>query len=179
MKHSRWVVVGALGASGLTLTGCEQDNLCTQMGCPYPVSIEVSAPAWPAGLYAFDFSDAEREYFCTLDLTTGGQGAGGAAGERQGLTQFDFELPCELVSGPAAEDWERPELWFDKTLLIDLKSAPAQLPLRVSYQNREVLKQQLTPSYKDSYPNGPDCGVCRSAKVAVSLPELTNSESEP
>lgn len=55
---------------------------------------------------------------------------------------------------------------------------PTTVALEVTVEGDLVLSESVMPDYEETFPNGPDCGVCRSASVEFVLPERS-VDSDP
>jgi hypothetical protein len=50
------------------------------------------------------------------------------------------------------------------------ESSPAEVTVRITLDDRELGMARFTPSYKTSYPNGPDCDpTCHTASASVEI----------
>lgn len=158
----------ALASLAVLLVSCSEvePQRCTAIGCGFPITLELEAADWLPGEYVVAITASGSTFECRFER--GADGAGGQAGsanQPSGIVQH-----CDLVSGDATETWEEPEMYGDWNVTIDLKRESKQLSVSVHRDGTLLLEEELIPSYHTSYPNGPNCGACRSAREALTLP---------
>ena len=133
--------------------GCDADtNACTLIGCSPPLIVTVSSEADNAFAVAhtirLELDDDVYELICEGDDCTGLSGGDGPpVGMFSGAKGVTFE-----VHAPTDEE-------------------PATVALEVTVEGDSVLSESVMPDYEETFPNGPDCGVCRNASVEFVLPE--------
>src|SRR5207237_4896293 len=59
--------------------------------------------------------------------------------------------------------------WADCQSIEFASFWPSHVRVQIS-SSVGTVTQDATPNYSESYPNGPDCGACRRATVAIALP---------
>lgn len=151
------------------VTSCEEPQLCTAIGCSYPLSVSVESEAWAPGEYVVTISESGRTFECRFE-----RGAGGAGGQAGAEGQDDVAglvRRCTQVAGDPAETWDAPEFWGDEDVVIDIMHAAKEVSISVRRDGATLLDTELTPSYRRSYPNGPDCGECLNATETLTLPD--------
>jgi len=157
---------GWWGVVALLVLSCSESHVCTQIGCGPPLSLELKAAHWVSGEYVVSIETSERTFECRF--TRGSSGSGGQAGapaEIPGLVR-----DCDQVSGDPTE--YTPEFDGDEDVNISIAQHYQQLRIRVRRDGATLLDEELTPKYHKYYPNGPDCGSCRSAPATtLTLPE--------
>jgi hypothetical protein len=55
------------------------------------------------------------------------------------------------------------------TLRVLLTGAPKALSITLSRDGGEIFADSPSVKYRESEPNGPDCGVCRSASMDLTV----------
>ncbi len=144
--------------------GCEE-HVCTTIGCPYPVSIEVDTAKWRAGVYTIVLSESGRSFTCTAERSFGAGSAGGG-GESGGPSSdhSGYPLECEQTKGKALDSEQQLWMYLSPPLSIELNYRPdADLELTLDTRGQRLVDEVLQPKYEKSYPNGKDCGVCEAA----------------
>jgi len=82
--------------------------------------------------------------------------------------QCEFRLPDDASSSATCGEGVRVQL-ATTTLRVLLTGAPKALSVTLSRDGGEVFADSPTLKYRESEPNGPDCGVCRSASVDLTV----------
>jgi len=152
---------GWWGVVALLVLSCTEGHLCTAIGCGPPLSLELKAAHWVSGDYVVSIETSSRTFECRF--TRGIAGSGGQAGgpaEIPGLVRN-----CDQASGNPTE--YTPEFSGDEDVSIDVAQHYEQLRIRVRRDGALLLDEELTPTYHKYYPNGPDCGECRSAPTTT------------
>lgn len=152
MQMNRWRL-GIVGIAALALNGtaCDIAHSCTDIGCGSGVwaTLTPQSGTWQEGQYTLVLTMDGRKQECTLripnDSTTGYESCGGGVRMEFTSNVDDFVL----------------------RVLVD--STPMALDLSLSRDGTVILAESPTLTYQESHPNGPDCGVCRSASVDLTV----------
>lgn len=133
--------------------GAEQ--ACTEIGCLDGLTLDVASDhRWPAGKYSFNFRLDGRAVNCTGALPLKPCGEPGIVCDGPGV--MITESGCAL---PAAAHGFGP---------VMLPGGPQKLQVAVSHNGRLLTEKSLTPQYRESRPNGPQCEpLCRQASAAL------------
>lgn len=143
-----------LGVYAVGGAGCEKQT-CTGIGCTEPVEIYVTAEAWLVGDYTVGVSTPERAFTCNLPVPVlDSEGSVAAGGES---AVWGLPADCTQTAGTAAEQWETPDIYFDRGFRIHLLWATSELELTLHYEGQTLLEESVTPTYTKSYPNGREC----------------------
>jgi len=142
---------GSSGSSG----GAGKE--CTAIGCVDGLTLRLAAQdGWKQGTYVFALDIDGVEQTCKGALPLPSCGQRGLSCDNT-LAQLG-ESGCAL---PASE-----HAFSD----IQIRSAPARVKIRIERDGIKLADEVITPSYRTSQPNGPDCGpVCTQASAAVTL----------
>jgi hypothetical protein len=141
-RWRRWV--GGVALIALAGAGCEHS--CTDIGCGSGVSATLTreSGSWEEGEYTLDLAIDGRDEQCVLQLPDdAGRSASCGGGVR-----------VELAT---------------TTMRVLVADAPKALSITLSRDGGELLSDSPTLTYGESEPNGPDCGVCRSAHVDLTV----------
>jgi hypothetical protein len=149
-NRTSWMsaVMGLLLA--LLGNGCDIST-CTDIGCADGVvaSLRTESGTWPDGAYTLAI---------TLDETH---------------TQCSFRLPDDVHAGTGQVQscglGALLELPVSSEARVRIGSNPSQLTIELTRDGNSVLVAAPELKYGDSYPNGPDCGRCRSATVRLTV----------
>lgn len=134
--------------------------MCTEIGCIDGLNIDLKAPSgWPAGSYTFAFELDGAPVTCTGALPRGGCETGPALTcDVEGKVRVE-ELGCAVP--PEKQGFSG----------IVLFTGPKKATVTISRDGQELQRAELTPTYNESRPNGPDCEpLCRQAQATVTLP---------
>jgi len=133
---------------------------CTMIGCMDGLALELTpSSAWPAGDYSFAFVIDGAPVTCggALPLPACGDGPALAC-DVAGAVQIG-ESGCALAPDSHG---------FSDILFM---SAPKTVELTISRAGAPLLARTLTPTYRESQPNGEGCPpVCTSANMTLALP---------
>lgn len=143
----------------LAMSACEETQICTNIGCranDYQLVRE-----WSPGEYEVDVSytlGGDVAFACTLHIEEGEDDDAGAFDNREGAcTQTEGDpraVALNVLNG---------------AVTLSIYDAPESFQLDVSRQGESLARDTVTPQYEVSYPNGPKCGECRSATMAIAL----------
>jgi hypothetical protein len=152
MQMERWRL-GVVGIVAFALNGtaCGIGHSCTDIGCGSGVlaTLTPQSGTWQEGQYTLDLTIDGRKQECTWripsDSPTGYASCG--AGVRVELTSNVDDFALRVLVG----------------------STPKALGLSLSRDGTVILAESPTLTYQESHPNGPDCGVCRSTTVDLTV----------
>lgn len=159
-----------VGAALATSLGCgeQQGKIhdCTTRDCGPSVSLELEATHWAPGEYVIFIETTALSFECRF--TRGMTGSGGQAGGPAEVAGMVHR--CAQVSGEPIEP--SPALHGDENVSIDfIEEYYDQLRIRVQRDGAVLLDDEVTPEYRTSYPNGPDCGACSNADpITLTVP---------
>lgn len=141
-------------------SGCAEKS-CTEIGCVNGLRVELTASSsWKPGMYKFAVNIDGDLTTCegTLPLRPCADGPSvkcTPAGNRVLITESGCALP------PAQQGFSE--------LRISDESAKSVM-ITVSRDGTELIKKTITPAYKTSQPNGPDCpGLCTGASDTLKI----------
>jgi hypothetical protein len=166
-------------AFALTLPGCG-GHACTEVGCSDGLVVQVRRPTseWAPGAYGLELAFDGHAITCAFTLpadfpATGSvkeipcQGSVGAPGFSVILDQDSI---CDTVQRGGSETFVCQPVPNRYSLRAGLYGTPATAKLVLGLDDGVLLDTELTPTYEESRPNGPDCGpVCRQATVDLEL----------
>jgi hypothetical protein len=111
--------------------------------------------SWPAGRYEFEFTMDGRSATCTGVLPLPACDAGRAL-SCVGAPVSIGESGCAMPPSTHA---------FSDIMLSD---SPAQVSIVIRHDERELLRETLSPVYQRSQPNGPGCPpICEGARAVL------------
>lgn len=155
----------------LFLAACSGDSLppqsptggnqaCTEIGCQNGLHLTWPQGSWKSGTYSVEVTLDGTKVTCEGRLPLAACDSGPTFKCSPGASVRVGESGCAL---PAAQHGLSG---------IDIESSPAQVKIAVRRDGVEVSAQDLTPTYTDSRPNGPQCEpVCHQASAALVLPQ--------
>jgi hypothetical protein len=167
----------AFTAVAVALGGCVASHECTEIGCMSQVSITMRTPtgAWADGLYELTVgTDTQLAGRCTFLLPEQlpmppGNVLGIACGT--GMS-FDLapEVDCHMgCNGDACWQGCTP-IPGQFVAHLTVNGTPGRVDLNFTRDTAPILVEMARPTYKDAYPNGPECGpVCRQASMEYML----------
>lgn len=134
------------------LSGTACSNSCTDIGCLAGVSATLTprqAP-WQSGDYTLDLTIDRRDEHCAFSL-----------------------VPSDSTRSLSCGGGVRMEL-ATTALRVLVDAAPKTLSLSLSRGGTVLLAvspmlNYRESEYRESEPNGPDCGVCRSASIELTV----------
>lgn len=148
----------------LGLLGCEKtsthpgDRICTTIGCLNGLTVRLEPALTRAGQYKIAVTADGQATTCTGSLPL-------PACEQQAVTctgPLAAQLTASGCALPQAQH-SFPEL--------HLTGTPAQVQVSIQRDGAVVAEKTLTPAYKTSQPNGPDCEpICTSASEVIPIP---------
>lgn len=150
MQMNRWLGVVGLAAFALGGAACGIGHYCSDRGCDnrsITATLTPQSGTWQQGEYTLDLTMDGRKERCTFRIPSSVSSLSCGAGVRVYFARNVDDFALRLLS--------------------DL--APKALSLSLSLEGRSVLAESPTLTYEESYPNGPDCGVCRSASVELTV----------
>jgi hypothetical protein len=155
-------------------TSCGEAKSCTMAGSFEGVIaiLKTDSGAWPDGAYDAEVDVPNRTLKCHWAFT-------------DPLSRTNLRPNAKCDTGLQAELWQRNECVETKqgnavrqscTLIDDqydlwlfVSGTPRQLTVRMSRDSSEILSERREPLYSDDEPNGPGCGVVRSASVDLTV----------
>lgn len=143
----------ALGATALT--GCEPQS-CTLVGC---------GPTVVVTLQGTDDSALSDLYTYEIVLDVDGQTVSTACGTPEG-----GELTCDELEGAADLGFlyvEYGQVYFE--LWPSENDLPEYVQMQVWSGDAQILDDTTTLRYEESFPNGEDCGACRSSSATFEI----------
>lgn len=164
----RATLLGLLAAPFVVLaaTACEETHACTAAGCG-PSRLTIATEGWVPGEYQIEVRytlGGEQAFECTFavaDSEDPGQ-RGDDAGAEDGI-----QSTCEQVVGTGRAVRLYPVPGMEP--VIEVYDAPDAVQLVLRNGDRELFDDTIALDHVASYPNGPDCGACRSATMTVTL----------
>lgn len=137
--------------------GCA--TFCTLMYVPDGVAVTLSSTSgWAAGHYRFEAANLICEVTLPCDPTT------------QRLTACSQAADGGTTSIMGSLEVDGAGTGLTSLRLFDLgPSTPTTLEVRVLRSDVEVTRQTLTPTYTESEPNGPGCGITRTGTATLAL----------
>ena len=137
----------------LSLGGCGSGRECTLMYVPDSVRVSfVRSSRWEPGRYRVEAADA----VCEATFP--------AAPESSGI------VPCQTpTNAPMQSFLEVDAARSGLEALVYESGAPQTLVVRVLWNDTELAREMLTPTYSQSEPNGRGCGVTRSGSAQMSF----------
>jgi hypothetical protein len=143
------------------LAACGSDSSCDQHPCPRDLQLTIKSATWQAGNYRLDIAYDAAHLVCDIAIpvpsTAGGVGAGDAGAKP------DY---CDVLSGsPGPIDLE-----LGSTLLVRLGDLPETLHVTMHRDGNLLADRNFTPKYNVFHANGEECGECRVAAEAISIP---------
>jgi hypothetical protein len=159
-SRAAWLALGSLvlsAACGHPQT--QRDPLprpCTEIGCMNGLVLALEPSAgWPPGRYELELSLDGRAATCTGELPLPACDAGPAL-SCAGAPVRIGESGCAMPPNTHA---------FSD---IALNERPARVSIVIRHDERELLRETLTPTYRRSQPNGPGCPpTCDSAHATL------------
>lgn len=152
MKHIRSGLLGLGVLVAAFSPPAAAQQACTEIGCTNGVTFSVDpARAWGRGVYRFSFIFDNKIVDCRARLPLKPCAEGPSVtcdGTGVMITESGCALPKESHG-------------FGD---IHIDGAPTRVVARVIYNNKLLVTRTIRPAYRESRPNGPQCGpVCRSA----------------
>jgi hypothetical protein len=148
-----------LVCSPLTVTGCSiASQACTEIGCSNGLSLSFTKATtpWEPGMYQVDIDADGKKITCTTKLPLTASDPAPSS-----CTDANVLLGVSGSALPAAQQ-SLSELQFN--------TAPAHVTVTVTRDGAVIGTKDLTPTYKKSQPNGPDCEpTCNSASDTLPL----------
>ena len=142
LRHAVWLI--ALAA--LPITSCSHS--CTLIYCPQGLLISLHGKFDPQTTYEITINEIRPDAGFSMKCWLAPPSSAGP--------------PLTCASGDSTFD--------GKT--IQIKSMVLQeIAVTVSANGKQLGEQRFTPVYLKSEPNGPGCGVCTQASVALTIPE--------
>ena len=132
---------------------------CTEIGCESGLHLSWGSAPWKPGAYSVEVTVDGGSVTCSgrLPLPACEEGPGFHCGPGPSIRLG--ESGCALPQGQQG------------LAGIDLDTMPARAKIVVRRDGEEVLTRELAPSYRETQPNGPDCGpVCRQASDTLPPP---------
>ena len=135
--------LAVLLAATLPLLAC--DRACTLVGCGSPLQVDLERAAWTPGTYEVTVVADGETTVCsaTLPLDCDAPPACGASSE--------LIVGLSGCAGPPSEHKLGP-------IELPHGTAPKSVEVRVAQDGALIGEAVYTPTYTESYPNGPDCG---------------------
>lgn len=129
---------------------------CTEIGCTNGLTLALEPNAsWPPGRYEFELVIDGRSATCTGVLPLPACDSGSAL-SCTGAPVRIGESGCAMSPGTHA---------FSD---ITLSDSPAQVSIVIRHDERELIRETLSPVYRRSQPNGAGCPpICDSAHATV------------
>jgi hypothetical protein len=152
----------------LLVAGCSpEDRSCTELACSAGVGLELTTPdgAWPTGAYRLTVTSIQRTITCTLTLDeplepTASQSFACDSAVFVNLVNESRCLePTNSLSCSQVEGRHR--------LVGSIDTLEDRLTVELRRDDQPLLSTEVTPAYTEREINGPGCGVCRHATVAL------------
>jgi len=130
---------------------------CTEIGCAngLNISLQKTSGSWEPGMYSVEIDADGKKITCTTQIPLSGSNP----------SSCDDAAVLLGVSGSAlpASEHGLSDLIFQST--------PKQVSVTVSRDGAMLATKDLTPTYKKSQPNGPDCEpICNQASGSLAVP---------
>ena len=162
----------------MAITGCIETRECTLVGCADQLGVELrtATGAWTDGLYELTVgTEDQRAGRCILRIPEQLPDLPGKVfGEPCGNgVRFAFMSESTCESGcDGTSCWQKCTPIPGKYLSqVAVTGTPARLELTLVRDGETILAQNVEPTYREVYPNGPECGgACRQATVEYTVP---------
>jgi hypothetical protein len=157
------LMLGLLGIIATGLAACSSTSSCSQHPCPRDLQLTIKSATWQAGNYRLDIVYDAVHLVCdiaipvpsTSGLSTNDDDDAGAKPEY-----------CEVLSGsPGQVDLE-----LGSTLFVRLGDLPEALHVTIHRDANLLADRNFTPTYNVFHANGGECGECKVAAEAISIP---------
>ncbi len=138
----------------------DRGKVCTEIGCMNGLHVNLSkVTPWTAGNYSFAFELDGAAVTCTGALPL-------PACDKGPAMRCDVEGKVQIGESGCALPAES-QSFAD----IRIEGAPAKVKLTIKREDQPLHSGELTPTYKTSRPNGPDCEPeCHGANAEMALP---------
>jgi hypothetical protein len=155
----------AFVCSLLAATGCEESDACTAAGCG-PSRLKLDTEGWAPGEYEIELRytlGGDQAFVCTLSVDD--PQASEHAGDDAGPS--GYESTCRQTKGTSRSVQLYPSAHMGPA--IEVFDAPDEVQLVLRTGDQTLFDDTITLEHETSYPNGPDCGACRSASMTLTL----------
>lgn len=164
MKRSFLLVLAGASSIVLNASGCEEpETYCTLIGCT-PSSFNLLQDDWAEGDYELEVSFRAPEdvtFLCEFRV----------AGDPNDLIEDDagVDAPSSRCRQTKGTQGGTVNVFVYDGVRLEMYPDPATLQLELRRAGQTLFEDTLTPQYTESYPNGPDCGTCRTTDTDIEL----------
>jgi hypothetical protein len=160
------------------ITGCSQHS-CTEIGCrdSASLSLQTADNHWTSGDYELTIVAGDTSTTCTFrlpeDLPPMGSPKPLNCDPSIGsdVSVLSQVYTCTETRTKDAVSQSCTPVADEYTLEVMLPGTPSDVVLRLDRDGTTLVDQTQALTYKESRPNGPDCGpVCQQASVVVAVP---------
>jgi hypothetical protein len=167
----RWLASwAALGAYALVNAAACSSQQCTEIGCSSGVELRVAPEGnvWQRGSYSVQVSLDGDTSTCDFSIPEDLPERGSVTSLECGMLQ-QLAACTEVRQGDGVSHSCEP-IPDQYELTLDAFAEPANLSLTLRRDGNVLLSHEETLSYRDTFPNGPECGSrCRRASLDLSF----------
>jgi hypothetical protein len=153
--------LGLVSVAAAALTACSSSGSCSQRPCPRDLELTIKSATWQAGYYQLDLAYDAVHLVCDIAIpvssTPGAEDAGAASGKP------DY---CRVMSG----DPGQVDLEFGSTLFVRIADLPNRVHVIIHRDASLLADREFAPEYNVFFANGRECGECKVAAEAISIP---------
>lgn len=176
MDLERRITILALLGSTVLSSACVTTKACTEVGCndQLGATIEATSASLPPGMHRLDVVADGTTLSCTFTVPVEPLPGGGLPAPTCSpglMLSVGPAVTCTTFEDGSAQgqrcdpipDRVQERLWVG--------GAPAHITVTQWAGGTMIFQQTASPTYKISYPNGPECGpVCRQGDATWSIP---------
>lgn len=155
------LLVGLLSVTASTFAACSSTGSCSQHPCPRDLELTIKSATWQAGNYRLDLAYDTVRLVCDVAIPV--PSTTDASGDDDAGTKPDY---CKVLSG----DPGQVELEFGSTLFVRIADLPETFRLTIHRDASLLADRNFAPNYNLFYANGRECGECKVAAEAISIP---------
>jgi hypothetical protein len=148
------------GVTATALAACSSTSSCSQHPCPRDLELTVKSGTWQAGNYRLDIAYDAVRLVCDIAIPV--PSATGLTGDDAGITP-EY---CKVLSG----DPGQVDLELGSTLFVRLADLPQTFHVTIHRDTTLLADRDFSPRYNVFYANGRECGECKVAAEAISIP---------
>jgi hypothetical protein len=162
-----------LVVTGFVTAGCFEHGVCTLIGCVDGLRIEITGAdaALPAGMHTIRATTPAGTSSCTFTWPPESVANGWSVSAQcqAGLSVLISQKTVCTASDPTSSRCDPVPGQFQEA--IQVSGTPASVELEERTGDTVLVSQTVTPTYRESRPNGPHCEpVCRQAEAKLTLP---------
>jgi hypothetical protein len=176
MKLELGLGLALLWGSACSALSFTEQHVCTLIGCGDGVSISLRPTDgfWPDGDYTFALVVDGQTQSCIAnvpkDLPQNGNIAEFACSPKDRSVYWTQDTSCQEQRDGNSVSQTCALIPNRFTANTNVSGTPAVFSVSLERDGVELIGQTVSPTYKESRPNGPECGpVCRQAKVELTF----------